>query len=220
MALFSNRYIEEEYIDYKENRLVKTPSHGTIISKCMTISGDLKSCEPIVIEGILDGNIKCEDIVIVSRTASVIGKIEAKELRVDGRVEGPVEAAVVELTQNSNQEGYILAKVAIVNGNLDGDIVCEESLEIGEDANVDSYECQASTITVEGSLKGIITAKKLLDIGAGAKVVGSIKAKEIKSELGSRIEGKIAQYGRKNIINSKLNKTENSIEKEQIKSAI
>ena len=219
MSIFSDRYIEDEYINHKENILVKRPTHGTIISKCMTIEGDLKSCEPIVVDGILSGNIKCEDIVVISKTASVTGKIEAKEIRVDGRVEGPIEAKVVELSKGSNQEGYILADIAIINGNLDGDIICKESLEIGESGNIDCYECQASIVTVEGILNGNIAASKLLDIGANAEVVGNIKANELKSENGAKILGNIAQYQKDNIIKTKLSK--NNINKEEeIRSAI
>jgi len=209
MALFNTRYIEDEYIDYRDNILVKTPTHGTIVSKCMTIDGDLKSCEPIVVEGILNGNITCEDIVIVSKSAFVLGKIEAKEIRIDGRVEGPLEASVVELTNKANLEGYILADISVINGKVDGDILVKETLEIGASSVINCLECKASIIRIEGSLKGIITASKLLDVASSAKVSGSINVKELKSEDGAKIVGNISFLDKGNIITSKLNTSKN-----------
>jgi len=205
MAIFNSS--TEDLNDFKEDILINTPSNGAIISKCMSIEGDLKSCEPIVVSGQIKGNIVCEDIVVVLNTGRVEGKIEAKEVRVDGKLEGPIEALVVELTKGAKQEGYILSTTAIINGELDGDIIAKESLEIGKDAKVTTYECKADTITIEGDISGLITANKLLDVRSLAKVRGEISTKELNSELGSQIIGSIKTLRHNNIINKNLKET-------------
>ena len=201
MAIFDSK---EELNEFKEDILIKTPNSGAVISKCMSIEGGLKSCEPIVISGQINGNIICEDIVVILNTGRVKGKIEAKEVRLDGNIEGPIEASIVELTETSKQEGYILATTAIINGELDGDIAAKESLEIGKDAKVTTYECKADTITVEGELNGLITANKLLDLKSSAKVRGDISTKELNSELGSQIIGSIKTLKHNNKKKKKL----------------
>jgi len=137
MALFKKAQSEDNYIEFVEDILIKTPTNGSVVSKCMVVNGDIKSCEPIIIEGKVEGNIKCEDIVVVLSGGFVAGKIEAKEVRLDGQIEGPIEANIVEQLKDAKQEGYILANVAILNGVVDGDIVCKESLEIGADAKIE-----------------------------------------------------------------------------------
>lgn len=206
----------DKHVNSNDDILIKSPTNGATISKCMSISGDIKSCEPITIEGNVYGDIVCEDIVVILFGGSVVGKIEAKEVRLDGRLEGPIEATIVEQTQNANHVGYILADIAILNGNTDGDIICKETLEIGENANIECYECKAETITVDGHLGGNIIAKKTLEARENSTINGSIKTDELKSEIGSKILGTIESFTDSNIINKKLNASvpEKLIEKE------
>jgi len=206
MAIFKDNTQEMQ-----EDILIKTPTNGAVISKCMTINGGIKSCEPITIDGHVIGDILCEDIVVIVYGGSVIGKIKAKEVRVDGRLEGPIEAKIVEQTNSANCEGYIIADIAILNGKTDGDIICKETLEIGEGANIECFECKAETISVDGTLKGNITATKLLEAKETSVIKGVIKTKELKSDAGSKILGKIDNFA-SNIINKKL---DSPIRKEQ-----
>ena len=215
MALFKKAQSEDNYIEFVEDILIKTPTNGSVVSKCMVVNGDIKSCEPIIIEGKVEGNIKCEDIVVVLSGGFVAGKIEAKEVRLDGQIEGPIEANIVEQLKDAKQEGYILANVAVLNGAVDGDIVCKESLEIGADAKIECYECKAEIITIEGDFTGVIEATKMLDVKAGAKVRGQIKTKELKSEIGSQILGSIKNFEKNNIIHKTLNSADKEPSKEQ-----
>ena len=206
MEIFNSK-TKKVVAEDQDDILIKTPTNGAVISKCMSVSGNIKSCEPITIEGHIVGNILCEDIVVILYGGSVTGKIEAKEVRVDGRVEGPIEAKIVEQTKTANHEGYILADIGILNGSTDGDIICKETLEIGKNAKIDSYECKAEIITVDGELNGNITASKLLEARESSTIKGVIKTKELKSETGSKILGSIESFLNSNIINKKLNIT-------------
>lgn len=180
--------------------LVKTPLDGAVITKCTYINGNIKSCEPIIIKGHIVGDIVCEDIVVILFGGTVTGRVEAKEVRVDGRVEGAIEAKIVEHTSGANSEGYIVADIGIINGYIDGDIVCKETLEIGKDAVIKCCECRAEVITVEGEISGNITAYKLLEASSSATLRGKIKAKELKIEAGSKILGLLESFLNPNII--------------------
>ena len=197
----------QEHSSSSDDILIKTPTKGATISKCMSVSGDIKSCEPITIEGSIFGDIICEDIVVVLFGGSVTGKIEAKEVRVDGRLVGPIEAKIVEQSKSANHEGYILADIAILNGSTNGDILCKETLEVGESATIVCQECKAETISVDGEISGEITATKILEARENSSIRGSIKAKELKSDVGSKIMGTIESFTNSNIINKKLNAT-------------
>ena len=204
MEIFNSK-TKKNLTEDQDDILIKTPTNGAVISKCMSVNGNIKSCEPITIEGQVVGDILCEDIVVILFGGSITGKIEAKEVRVDGRVEGPIEAKIVEQTKTAKQEGYIVADIAIINGSIDGDILCRETLEIGLDGNIECYECRAEIITVDGKLSGNITASKLLEAQENSTLKGNIKAKELKSEAGSKILGSIENFSSSNIINKKLN---------------
>ena len=177
--------------ELEEDILVTTPTHGTFISKCMSITGDIKSCEPITIEGTVTGDIVCEDIVVVLYGGLVAGKIEAKEVRIDGRVIGPIEVNIVEQLSSAINEGYILADIIILNGTSDGDILCRETLEIGKGSNIKSDECKAEIVTINGDFSGNIVATKLIEIQDNSNIKGSIKAREIKSEMGCKISASL-----------------------------
>ena len=188
MSIFKDR------MEFDSEVLIKTTSRGAFLSRCMTITGDVKSCEPITIEGIINGNIVCEDIVIIEKGAIVNGKIEAKEVRVDGKLIGPIEATLVEVTDFADIQGYILTKAAVINGKVDGDILAKETLEIGKNGYITTLECKSKVIFLEGKIVGNIEATELLDIKKSASINGDILTKELKSEPGSKILGSIKSY--------------------------
>jgi len=186
--------IFKDTMEFDSEVLIKTPSRGAFLSRCMTISGDIKSCEPITVEGIIHGNIVCGDIVVIENGAIVNGKIEAKEVRVDGKLIGPIEASLVEITDFADVQGYILTKAAIINGKVDGDILAKETLEIGKNAYIKTLECKSKVILIEGQIDGNIEATELLDVKKSASIKGDILTKELKSEAGSKILGSIKSY--------------------------
>jgi len=189
--------IKETTEEIQDDILVTTPTHGTFLSKCMSTTGDIKSCEPITVEGHVVGNIKCEDIVVVLSGGSVTGKIEAKEIRIDGRVEGAIEASIIEQLKSAKNEGSLLADIIILNGTSDGNILCRETLEIGKDATVKSDECKADIATINGDFSGNIRVSKLIEMQESSNLKGSLKANELKSEIGCKISASIEIVNKK-----------------------
>ncbi len=196
LKIFKNN-LKETTNEVEDNILVRTPTSGTFISKFISIQGDIKSQEAITIEGRITGNIACEDIVVILPDGIITGEIEAKEVRIDGKVKGSLKAKIVEQSQSATIEGDILADIVILNGSSVGNILCRETLEIGEDANVKSNKCIAETITIDGCITGNVVASKLIELEKNATLKGSIKAKEIKSELGCKISAKVDIFNNK-----------------------
>ena len=193
MAIFKIKESKEDK-EYFDKNIIKIPKNGTIVSEFMKIEGSLTSNDSIVISGQIKGDIKCEEIVVILKKGSVKGKIEAKECRLDGKLEGNIEAFLVELSSGSEHKGNIFANSALIDGKLDGDILAKESLEIGKNGHIKTKICKAETIMTEGVIEGLIVASKLLDVKKGAKIKGEVLAKELNSDLGSQIEGNIKVY--------------------------
>ncbi len=60
-----------------------------IIGEGATIKGEIKEKNEITIQGNVDGDIECKDL-IVGKTGSIKGKIKADTLTVEGNVEGEI----------------------------------------------------------------------------------------------------------------------------------
>ena len=174
-------------------RLVEAPKVGGRVSRCMVINGDLKSCEPIVIDGTVNGDILSDDSVAVQKGAIVRGKIEAKNILLEGYCEGPLEAEKVELTVGAQLVGYILATQARVAGSVDGDILARESLEVCKSGRIVAYECISQRVIVKGTIQGEVTAKELLDIRTTALIEGDVAVKELRTEGAGKIFGAISR---------------------------
>ncbi len=174
-------------------RLVEAPKVGGKVSRCMVVNGDLKSCEPIIIDGIVNGDILCDDSVVLHKGSRVVGKIEAKSILLEGLCEGPLEAERVELSVGSQLTGYIVASKVRVAGSVDGDILARESLEVCESGRVIAYETISEQIITKGYIQGEVTAKELLDIRATATIEGDVQVKELRSEGSGKIFGAISR---------------------------
>ncbi len=177
----------------ESGRLVEAPKVGGRVSRCMVINGDLKSCEPIVIEGTVNGDIISDDSVAVQKGGIVRGKIEAKNILLEGFCEGPLEAEKVELTVGAQLIGYIVATQVRVAGSVDGDILAREFLEVCKSGRIIAYECISQRVVVKGTIQGEVTAKELLDMKTTATIEGDVAVKELRTEGAGKIFGAISR---------------------------
>ena len=174
--------------------LVKTPKEGSIISKCVNLSGEIKSCEDIIVDGKVKGDISTSNTLIISSNGVVSGKVTANEVRVDGTLVGPIEATKVEITKGGKTTGYIVANMAKIDGYINGDIICKDSLEIEQNAIVTTPKSVAKFIKIRGSIEGKVIAKELLELLKGGRCKGEIAVKVLRTEIGSILEGSISKY--------------------------
>ena len=210
MAFFKDKIIKPQ----DDNALIKTPMTGSKISRCMAINGNVVSCESIIVDGRVNGDIICDKSVIIENGAIVFGKIKAKEVRVDGTLEGPIEAEIIEIGKDAVTVGYMIAISITVSGKCDGDILSENTLIVEEKADITTLETKAKIIKIAGTIRGDITATELLEINDNGLVEGNVKTKEYFSSSGSRVTGSIRRYVGY-ISNKSSNKSEKTLKKEE-----
>ena len=98
-------------------------SGRSYIGETMQIEGDLRSAGSVDVSGLLNGSIFVSDMVITD-AGSVRGSIEAKQVEINGHVEGKITADVI-----------IVGKNAVIKG----DIFFRQTLKTEEGADIDGY---------------------------------------------------------------------------------
>jgi len=190
MAFFKDKKTGES----KNSIVEEIINLGSKISRCMVVNGNVISCEAIVVDGRVNGDIISNKNVILNRGSIVVGKIKAKEVNVDGILEGPIEARVINIGKSAITEGYMIGENITIAGECDGDILVKESLIIEESANVTTLETKAKTVKVSGVLRGDILATEFLIIDKSGLVDGNIKTKEYFRSGNSKVTGTISRF--------------------------
>jgi cytoskeletal protein CcmA (bactofilin family) len=92
------------------------PLSHSQINEDVRITGAITVSEPLVMAGQLDGDIKADNLHILS-TAIIIGDVTAQSVTVDGRVIGSIAADKVYLSTTAHFEGQLNCQgIAIDNG--------------------------------------------------------------------------------------------------------
>jgi len=92
------------------------PTIPSIIGGDMRVSGNLTTDGEVHIEGVVDGDVSCDSLVL-GDDAAVTGKIEARDVSVRGTVTGEIKAENVSLTKTSRVNGDIVHEsLAIESG--------------------------------------------------------------------------------------------------------
>jgi len=94
----------------------KPKPSASVLSSDLTVTGNLRTTGDIVIEGIVDGDIRAH-LLTVGETATIRGEIVADDIVINGRVIGRVRGLKVRLTSTARVEGDIIHKtIAIESG--------------------------------------------------------------------------------------------------------
>jgi cytoskeletal protein CcmA (bactofilin family) len=101
----------------------KTKPAASVLSSDLTVTGNLRTTGDIVIEGVIDGDIRAH-LLTVGETATIRGEIVADDIVINGRVTGRVRGLKVRLTSTARVEGDIIHKtIAIESGaHFDGSV--------------------------------------------------------------------------------------------------
>ena len=101
-------------------------SHQTVIGETLTIKGDLRAEESIVIHGVVDGSIETNQDVIVGPGGMVRASIRATNITIAGKVNGNMTATnKVDLNPSAQLQGNIrspklaIAETALFKGSID-----------------------------------------------------------------------------------------------------
>ena len=65
----------------------------TIIGSNITIDGDIRGNDPLIIEGVVRGNISVKSAVTVTQDGHVEANVDSQSIEIAGSVEGNVSAA-------------------------------------------------------------------------------------------------------------------------------
>jgi len=88
----------------------------TLLSEGTSFEGSINSSSSIRVEGLLKGDIKVEQNIIVGETGKIIGNINSSKLIVFGTVEGLIKTHVLKVhkTANIKSESVVEAEVTSV----------------------------------------------------------------------------------------------------------
>ena len=93
------------------------------------------------------------------------------------------------LGEGTDFKGVLAFEGAVrIDGKLEGEIVSEDTLIVGERAVVNA-EIHVGTIVISGKISGDITAKKRIDIKASGEVCGNLKTPILTIEEGVIFQG-------------------------------
>ncbi len=111
----------------------------SVISADMNILGNIISDGFVDIDGKIDGNVKCNS-VIIRANGSVRGDVEAENTQIYGYVEGLVKAVSVNLYHSAHVSGSIMHEsLSIEDGAfVDGKFKRTDRVFIDEAANADA----------------------------------------------------------------------------------
>lgn len=104
MAIFDKPGVETE-----------KKSHGgaeTIVGTSVKLKGNLKSDGDIIIDGIVNGELKTKGSVVIGKNANVVANIKAGNVSISGAVQGNIEAVDrLDITESGRVLGDIAANV-------------------------------------------------------------------------------------------------------------
>ena len=121
-----NKIINDDDINNQPTEQIKKVKEKSslIIGEGATIKGEIKEENEITIQGNVDGDIECKDL-IVGKTGSIKGKIKADTLMVEGSVEGEINIKdLLKLMSSSYISGKICYGSLQINegGKLIGEL--------------------------------------------------------------------------------------------------
>jgi len=168
-------------------------SAATEISKNITIEGNISGTDSIRIEGTLIGNVEVNNVTI-GKNGSVKGSIRAQKISIAGRVDGEITCNDLNISQTGYVTNKIHSNIIILSGEILGEVLAETSINITPTGKVQTNSLTSQRVTVNGTIKGKVTASELLEVGSNGLVNGEIAVKNIKTDEGGRVIGSMAMY--------------------------
>ena len=138
---------------------------------------------------------KISSATIITSCMEVTGNLQGSDtVHIDGKVTGDITVNnTLVIGKSGVVKGEVKAKNAIINGELEGSIVCE-TLEVMETGKL-SKAAQADTMILDGTVQGKVIGSKSIEVQTNGKltveqiesknitVYGSIRGKIVASEL-------------------------------------
>ena len=204
MALFGSSKVEEKKVETKAEEVKKEGGStgssksnaitATIITPGTEITGDIKSNDTIHVDGILNGDVMADNMIVVGKSGVIFGNIKAEKVIVSGKIKGNILCADLEVMKSGNILQRIDADRLIVDGSIEGEVLAKTSVNILKDGKLKVTLLKTKRARVNGSIEGKIVATELLEVNRDGVVQGEIVVKNIRTEEGSRMIGSMSTY--------------------------
>ncbi len=138
-------FLRQGSADTSASHVTKSKPAASVMASDLTITGNLKTTGDVVIEGIVDGDIRAH-LLTVGETATIRGEIVADDIVINGRVIGRVRGLKVRLTSSAQVEGDIIHKtIAIESGaHFEGSVQRQDDpLQTSRAASAPAKEAEA-----------------------------------------------------------------------------
>ena len=133
MGIFSNS-------NGKELKTVSSADSVNVIAPETYIKGIIEAVYMIQIEGVLEGDIRAQDLVHITETGKISGNIEDKTVFIDGEVSGEIVADKVEIGEKGKVFANIFSTVFVIQegGIFEGNKkLKKETMEISYNNNLE-----------------------------------------------------------------------------------
>lgn len=129
---------------------VESQEASAVISKLMSVSGNIDLDSSLLLAGRVTGNIECKDDVQVLETGYVEGNLSVKSIRfVGGEIKGNIVCSgTLETDSATVINGDISASVIILCGKVTGQVKAAESVSLSSSAIVKG-DLYSASISVE-----------------------------------------------------------------------
>ncbi len=162
----------------------------THITKNIRITGELISSSPLFIDSKVDGDLKVNNTVILSKRAVVEGNIQAKNVLVYGEVRGKIKTKNLEVYKGALVKGSMNVKKVYINGSVYGTIG-GEGIFIDTNGVVKS-SIQAKKTVISGNVEGVLASEHLA-LNHEGYVRGDVFVNHFERNDG-RIEGMVSDF--------------------------
>lgn len=85
----------------------------SVLSRGMTIEGEVRSTGPLVIEGRIEGSVDCDELS-VGPTGQIEGVIRSLNLQIEGQFEGEATCSALEMGARANFTGTLVCKSLVL----------------------------------------------------------------------------------------------------------
>ncbi len=106
-----------------ESTSISTETIETVISAKTCFKGNVKTENPIRIDGVYEGEIESTSLIIVTGTGSISGKVSCREMQLHGKGKGTLFCSqVLDIKAGAVYEGDVVTKnlVTVEGSVIDG----------------------------------------------------------------------------------------------------
>ncbi len=175
----------------KENEIIINPHQTTTLQSYKTkVIGDIVGHDPVSIDGVVEGCVIVDNIVIVEEDAEIKGKIQAYQVIVEGEVKGRIECDFLHIKKSGLVLANVEAREVKVEGKLQGEIIAYD-LTLAENAFLGT-KIQVNRLTAAGTIVGDIASDTFI-LKESAYVKGDIFVNIFMNE-GAALKGEVRDY--------------------------